>query len=245
MSSQNTLEEKSKAKRKEYLCKRFMTHGAEGLSSMDALELLLGYCYSEPEIFVIMDRLLARYGDVLNVFNASCQDLKNVAGMTDSAIALIGMLSTVNRKIQLSRDEGALLNDAEDACRYFMEQFRGVTNELFKIVVLGDDYSVKKCVTVASGSVFGVEITPQTVIKSILNTGCRLCILAHNHPGGSCMPSKTDIASTKDIINSLRKVDVVVVDHIIVGRDGALSMNDYEKRIVPWALLRQSASDKK
>ena len=43
--------------------------------------------------------------------------------------------------------------------------------------------------------------------------------LAHNHPGGSLMPSNSDIEITKRISAALRTVNIPVTDHIIVSDD--------------------------
>ena len=49
-------------------------------------------------------------------------------------------------------------------------------------------------------------------------------IIAHNHPNGVALPSKTDIDSTGEIIKMMAAVGVNIVDHIIVTTDDYTSM---------------------
>ena len=48
-------------------------------------------------------------------------------------------------------------------------------------------------------------------------------ILIHNHPAGSINPSYEDIYMTNKFISIGRMMDIEVIDHIIVGKDGYYS----------------------
>ena len=49
-------------------------------------------------------------------------------------------------------------------------------------------------------------------------------LLVHNHPSGDPTPSQADIQMTKAIINIATPLGISVHDHIIVGKDGHVSM---------------------
>ena len=42
-------------------------------------------------------------------------------------------------------------------------------------------------------------------------------VIAHNHPGGFAIPSKEDMETTLKIYEALRKVNIMLLDHIIVS----------------------------
>ncbi len=44
-------------------------------------------------------------------------------------------------------------------------------------------------------------------------------IMAHNHPSGSLVPSPADIASSKKVKETLKQMDVVLLDHVIVAQE--------------------------
>ncbi|MGP0092377.1 MAG: JAB domain-containing protein [Xanthobacteraceae bacterium] len=48
--------------------------------------------------------------------------------------------------------------------------------------------------------------------------------LVHNHPSGDPSPSRADIEMTQQIIAVARPLGIEVHDHLIVGRDGHVSL---------------------
>jgi DNA repair protein RadC len=61
------------------------------------------------------------------------------------------------------------------------------------------------------------------VVKRALELNAASLILAHNHPSGLLEPSRADELLTQTLKSSLNLVDVRVLDHLVVGRTGALS----------------------
>jgi DNA repair protein RadC len=45
----------------------------------------------------------------------------------------------------------------------------------------------------------------------------------HNHPSGDPTPSSADIDMTKQVIDALRPLRILVHDHLVVGRNGTAS----------------------
>ncbi|MBR1134437.1 JAB domain-containing protein [Bradyrhizobium sp. BTAi1] len=46
----------------------------------------------------------------------------------------------------------------------------------------------------------------------------------HNHPSGDPTPSQADIRMTKTIVDIAKPLGITVHDHIIVGRNGHISL---------------------
>ena len=49
-------------------------------------------------------------------------------------------------------------------------------------------------------------------------------ILGHNHPSGDCEPSDADRGITQKIGKALALVDIRLLDHLVVGRGGHVSL---------------------
>ena len=45
-------------------------------------------------------------------------------------------------------------------------------------------------------------------------------VLAHNHPGGSCMPSDQDVRVTRRLVRAGELLGVRVLDHIVITASG-------------------------
>ena len=78
--------------------------------------------------------------------------------------------------------------------------------------------------TVVMLSITCTETCRREVIHKALDIGAAALILVHNHPSGSPQPSRADIQITQRVIEASRLLGIVVHDHVIVGREGHVSL---------------------
>jgi DNA repair protein RadC len=74
------------------------------------------------------------------------------------------------------------------------------------------------------GTVNAAAVFPREIVKRALEVGAVEIILAHNHPGGDPTASRSDIQVTRASIEAVCPIDVRVVDHIVIGFSGHISM---------------------
>jgi len=70
------------------------------------------------------------------------------------------------------------------------------------------------------GTLDNVAVYPRRIIESALSHHASGVILVHNHPSGNPEPSKEDKLLTKEIADAAYTLDIRVLDHLIVGKDG-------------------------
>lgn len=73
-----------------------------------------------------------------------------------------------------------------------------------------------------TGAIMDIKLIISTALKS-LSSGI---LIAHNHPSGNLNPSNADIEITKKISVAAKTVDVALLDHIIITKDGYYSFSD-------------------
>ena len=73
------------------------------------------------------------------------------------------------------------------------------------------------------GTVDHVPIYPREVVKRALELNASALILVHNHPSGDPTPSEADIAMTGQIDMAANALGLTLHDHLVIGRDRALS----------------------
>jgi DNA repair protein RadC len=73
------------------------------------------------------------------------------------------------------------------------------------------------------GTVDRASIHPREVLRRALEVNAAAVILAHNHPSGVAEPSGSDLALTEDLSDLLRRIDVRVLDHWVIGRGSEVS----------------------
>ncbi len=70
------------------------------------------------------------------------------------------------------------------------------------------------------GSLSEVNAYPRVVTTYALLANAHSVFFTHNHPGGTCTPSKEDINATIMLKNLLKALDIHVLDHLITTPDG-------------------------
>lgn len=68
------------------------------------------------------------------------------------------------------------------------------------------------------------SVYPREVVLRALHHHAAAVVLAHNHPSGTAEPSRADELLTQTLKSALALVDVRVLDHLVITRDGWRSM---------------------
>ncbi|WP_279637758.1 JAB domain-containing protein, partial [Pseudomonas aeruginosa] len=74
------------------------------------------------------------------------------------------------------------------------------------------------------GTLDGASVYPREVLKTVLEHNAAGVILVHNHPSGDPTPSQADHRLTNTLKTALELVGTRTLDHIVVGREGFISL---------------------
>lgn len=114
---------------------------------------------------------------------------------------------------------------APDAVKdYLRLQAQGLTHEVFSVMHLDAQNQLIEYERLFRGTLTQTSVYPREIVKNALALNSASVILHHNHPSGTCEPSRADEALTQTLKAALSLVDVRVLDHIITSDQGALSM---------------------
>ncbi len=97
-------------------------------------------------------------------------------------------------------------------------------HEVFAVVHLDAQNRVLDYVEMFRGTVTQTSVYPREVVRDALLRNSSALLLVHNHPSGTCNPSRADECLTQTLKQALALIDVRVLDHLIVAGDSVLSM---------------------
>ena len=97
--------------------------------------------------------------------------------------------------------------------------------EVFGCLFLDSKHRIIKWTEMFFGTIDSTVVYPREVVKEALRVNAASVILAHNHPSGNSNPSRQDLEITRTLKEILLVIDVLVLDHIIVG-DDVTSLSD-------------------
>ena len=67
-------------------------------------------------------------------------------------------------------------------------------------------------------------VHPREVFRPAVEHSAASLILAHNHPSGDPTPSAEDLRVTRQLAEVGRLLDIEVLDHVIIGAEGFVSL---------------------
>jgi DNA repair protein RadC len=95
----------------------------------------------------------------------------------------------------------------------------GLDHEQFHVLHLGPKLGLLWYDAYAVGGGGTVDVPLRTLFRDALALESRALILAHNHPDGDPAPSAADKAVTRRIVAIARPLEILVLDHLIFGRE--------------------------
>lgn len=211
---------------------KFLKTGGEGWHDYELLELLLTYAIPRRDVKPPAKELIARFGELSGVLDATAQELRETEGVGDSAAAIIKLNKAINEHCLAAGMAGRdALSSPQAVIKYSRAKLSGLSNEAFLCIYLNAKNEVIRHQIITVGTVDRAAVYPRRIIEEALACHAAGMILVHNHPSGHCQPSPEDRALTESISGVAQKMDLKVLDHIIVGRAGYFSFA--EKSLLP------------
>ena len=168
--------------------------------------------------------LIGAFGSFAEAIAASPQRLAE-EGVSDGAIAEFKIIEAAAQRFAkgVARKRLAIGSWSEvvDYCRTSMA-FEA--RESFRVLFLDKKNGLIADEVQGSGTVDHTPVYPREVMRRALELSATALVLVHNHPSGDPAPSTQDVKMTLDIMAIGKPLGVTVHDHIIVGRDGHVSL---------------------
>ena len=95
--------------------------------------------------------------------------------------------------------------------------------EEFKVILLNRSNTVLGIYPLSRGGVSETIIDMKLLFSVALKCISSSMIIVHNHPSGSLTPSTTDINCTNRIKEVCKLLDITLLDHIIIAKNGYFS----------------------
>ena len=176
----------------------------------------------------VAQALLNRFGGLINLAQASFEELKQVRGVGESKAAAIKSAFLLAQR--LSREafpEPPLLDTPERVADLLRDQNRLYTVEQLQVVHLNTRRRLLGVQNLTQGTLDTILVHPREVFAGAIARRSASIVLAHNHPSGDPTPSEADIKVTRDLIRGGQLLRIEVTDHIIFGMPTPDRPRDY------------------
>ena len=207
------------------LRQRLLEGGAEALGDYEVLEYLLFGASARGDTKPLAKELLNRFGSLSGVLNAEPGALRQVKGISDAGIGALKIAALAARRMARSEvRQQPVLGSWQALLDYLAIDMAHLTVERVRVLYLNTQNRLVLDHHVGDGSIDEAAVHPREVIRRGLDIGASALILVHNHPSGNPEPSRADIQLTHRIAEAGRLLGITVHDHVIVGREGHVSL---------------------
>jgi DNA repair protein RadC len=206
---------------------KFLTSLGAELHDYELLEILLFTSSPRQDTKALSKKLIAKFGDISAVVNADVEILKTVEGVGEAAITQIKIISQIlQRMLKNSAKEKMVLNNWSAVLDYASSSLKNLNYEVFRVLFLDKKHRLIEDELLGIGENDRVFVSSKAIAKKALLLSATSIILIHNHPSGELRASSSDIKTTNEIAAVLKNLEIKILDHLIIGRDGHFSFRE-------------------
>lgn len=208
------------------LRQKYRERGLEALQDYEILELLLTYVLPRKDTKALAKELLHNFGNLSQICKANSKDLESISGIKETSSTFLHLLGDVAGLLfqeNLKQEEEIQIRKKEDLLAYLRSKIAYSSQEIFMVLFLSSSNTLLASEELFRGSIDRSAVYPREILKKVIEHQAKSVIFAHNHPSGNMKASSQDIALTKEMKKALEMFDVLLLEHIIIGKDSYFS----------------------
>lgn len=200
--------------------------GIEYLSDAELLSILIRCGNKDHSAIELGENLIQYFGHMSNIADASLQELEKIKGIKRAKASIILASFELAKRCYGYINSNEILSDSQKVYNLMKPLLCLEKKELFYVIYLDTKCRLIKKSLMNKGGIKNVNVNIREVIKEGIKINAYGIILVHNHPSGRTKPSKEDICVTMEIVQATKLVEIVVLDHIIIGENEFYSFSE-------------------
>lgn len=198
------------------------SNGDQAFTDHEILEMALFFAFSRRNTNEIAHSLLDKFGSLSEVLHADPIRLKEIYGVGDGTANYIRVLSALFRRAENNSVKRERFDTAEVVSDFLNAQLLHVSREMFCAMFLDSSLRLIRYEVLSEGGSASAVACARQIARMAVVENAAAVIIAHNHPGGSALPSTADKSITNTVGSTLSAVGVPLIEHFIVGEEGCL-----------------------
>lgn len=203
-----------------------LEQGVESLRDEELVGLLVERGVSGEPLEQRVNRLFAEAGGLGGLCTRGVGAMVHELGLGLACGArLAAAIELGVRAARLAVPDGrTAATSAQDVERWARRRLAGLQHEELWALMLDTRNRVMAERMLARGGLHACAATARDVLRPIVREASSAFVLVHNHPGGDPCPSREDVGFTRKVHAAAAVLGVTLVDHVVVARDGWVSM---------------------
>lgn len=203
---------------------RLISKGAASLSDEELLAIIIGTGTREKNVVELSREILQTFS-YESLSDIEVNELTKIKGIKSAkASSIVASLRFGQRIAQKTMERKIIkISSSEDIYNYLKNELTDKKNEYFYAILLDTKNVIISKEVISIGILDASLVHPREAFKPAVKKSAKSIIFVHNHPSGDYSPSNDDFKTTQRLVEAGDILDIKVLDHIIIGKDGYYS----------------------
>ena len=203
---------------------KLISKGADSLSDEELLAIIIGTGTKEKNVIELSREILETFS-YESLSDIQVSELTKIKGVKSAkASSIVASLRFGQRIAQKTMEKKIRkISSSEDIYNYLKNELTDKKNEYFYAILLDTKNDIISKEVISIGTLDVSLVHPREAFKPAIKKSAKSIIFAHNHPSGDYSPSNDDFKTTKRLVKAGEILDIEVLDHIIIGKNGYYS----------------------
>lgn len=217
--------------KQEYPYERFERVGPQALTDAELIAIILRTGTVGEDAMSLARKVLELQSGtkqgLMALTSIPLEELMLIRGIGKVKAIRLKCVAEICSRMQMQKDEARIYFDTPSkVAAYYMERLRHLETEHIYLILTDNKNRLVKEVLLAKGTVNAAVISAREVFIEALRYHAVHILLLHNHPSGDATPSIEDIQITNQIMEASRLMNILLVDHIIIGDNTFTSLKE-------------------
>jgi len=205
---------------------RFLQSGLDGFLDYEIVELLLTLGTPRKDCKQTAKVAIKEFGGLQGVLDASLTDLQKIKGIGPLNAFGIKLFQTIAERYAKDKITDKDKFNSPKAVAEYLQKYIGREKKEHFIMLYLDTRNKLITNRVSVGTLNANLVHPREVFKNAIQANAAQIIVAHNHPSDDPEPSPEDIALTRRLDDAAKIIDIELLDHIIIAKQGFTSLKE-------------------
>ena len=213
-----------------------LRYGIDSLSDVELLALVIGMGYHGQNAYELATKLLSDFNGLVGLSNANITQLAKIKGIKNTKAILISSIFEIHKRLNIKVIENIsseVVNEEYLYKKYSPKLVNEKQEALYLVLVNRRKNIFKECL-LYKGTEEDVVFSYKEIWRELFVNNAFGFYLIHNHPNNLANPSKRDVIFTSEIVKEARKINIPLLDHLIIGTDGYYSLLKNEKNTISY-----------
>lgn len=206
---------------------KLLKNGVQYLSDAELLAVIMGSGTKDKSAIELSHELINLGQGSLDVLaGKSKKDFTSIRGVGLVKAMCLEAIFELGKRRKSAQKEHLVVKSSKDIFDHVQPIISSKFCEEFWVINLNKANRMISKKRISVGGVSSTVVDTKIILKYAVNELASNVVVFHNHPSGSCLPSKADLQITTKLKEALAYCDIVLLDHLIVADHDYYSFSD-------------------